>query len=115
MTAFLNLGRSLYCRTNLLSFIFNHLRRIPRRGVVESKSVHIGRGRMTATTQPQLKSSEWAMSVYGYTKEQRSAFWQFVKANSIPFVRVGRRKCMFDENLTRRDVERRSVGRRGAA
>jgi len=53
------------------------------------------------------------MQRYGYSKERRSAFWQFVKNNGIPFVCLGKRKRMFDEVAIEHRETRRSVG--GAA
>ncbi len=66
----------------------------------------------TTPTTPRLRSSDWAMSLYGYTSAQRSAFWQFAKLNKLPFIRVGKRKIMFSEAAILRDLERRSVGGR---
>lgn len=68
---------------------------------------------MTSTTHtPRLRPSEWAMGLYGYTRAQRSGFWQFVKANGIPYIKAGKRKCLFSEEVIFRDLERRTVGGR---
>ena len=37
------------------------------------------------------------MQRFGYRREQRSAFWQFIHSNGVPIVRTGRRKIQFCE------------------
>lgn len=44
-----------------------------------------------------LKDTPWAMQVLGYAHKSRSAFWQFVHANGVPFIRTGKRKIQFLE------------------
>jgi predicted DNA-binding transcriptional regulator AlpA len=58
-----------------------------------------------------LRDSAWAMALLNYTPEQRSAFWQFVHSNGIPFVRTGRKKIQFSEGAIRDWVARRSSHR----
>jgi predicted DNA-binding transcriptional regulator AlpA len=58
-----------------------------------------------------LKPASWCMAVLGYSAERRSAFWQFVYGNSIPYVRVGRRKIMFSEAAVNDWIAARSSGR----
>lgn len=40
-----------------------------------------------------LRPIGWAFDRYGYTKERRSAFWQWAKANGLPFVKLSARKA----------------------
>lgn len=48
------------------------------------------------------------MELFGYTKAQRSAFWQWVAANSVPHVRTGKRKVQFPEQAVLDWINRRS-------
>jgi predicted DNA-binding transcriptional regulator AlpA len=48
------------------------------------------------------------MDLFGYTKERRSAFWQFAAANNIPHVRTGQRKIQFPEQAVLDWINRRS-------
>jgi hypothetical protein len=57
-----------------------------------------------------LRDSEWAMILLNYTRPRRSAFWQFVYSNGVPYVRVGARKIMFNEQAVADWIARRSVG-----
>lgn len=58
---------------------------------------------------PSLLPSSWAMRLFGYTPERRSAFWQMVASRGVPRVRVGPRKIMFDESQVRDWIARRST------
>ena len=55
-----------------------------------------------------LHDSEWAMRLLGYSKARRSAFWQFVYSNSVPHIRLGSRKILFDERQIENWITRRS-------
>lgn len=48
------------------------------------------------------------MELFGYTKERRSAFWQWVSANNVPHVRTGQRKIQFPEQAVFDWINRRS-------
>ena len=43
--------------------------------------------------------------------KDRTAFWEFVHRNGVPFVRLTRRKLLFEEANLRAWLDRRSVGR----
>lgn len=58
-----------------------------------------------------LKNSAWAMERLGYRPEQRSAFWQFATAHSLPMIRMGSRRVRFDETAVEAWLERHSTGR----
>jgi hypothetical protein len=55
------------------------------------------------------------MSRYGYTKERRSAFWQWAKANGLPFIKLSQRKSVFDPVACEAWEARRTVGTAGRA
>jgi hypothetical protein len=55
-----------------------------------------------------LRGTPWAMAVLNYSPERRSAFWQFAKANSLPYIRVGPRKILFSEPAVMDWLARRS-------
>lgn len=44
-----------------------------------------------------LRDSDWAMILFGYTKERRCSFWQFIHSNCVPCIRTGHRKIQFSE------------------
>ena len=48
------------------------------------------------------------MTLFGYDKSRRSAFWQWVAANNVPLVRTGKRKIQFPEQAVLDWVNRRS-------
>jgi predicted DNA-binding transcriptional regulator AlpA len=54
--------------------------------------------------------SEVVMSRYGYTKDRRSAFWQWAKANGLPFIKLSPRKIRFDLAAVESWERRRTVG-----
>lgn len=63
------------------------------------------------TTRP-LRDSKWAATRLGYRlPEQRSAFWQFAVAHSLPMIRLGARKIMFDEAAFDAWIQKRNTGR----
>lgn len=48
------------------------------------------------------------MELLEYGPERRSAFWQFIYRNGVPYVRTGKRKIQFDEQAVRDWLARRS-------
>lgn len=62
-----------------------------------------------------LHPSEWAQKLLGYSPEQRSAFWQFVHSNAVPFIRLGPRKIQFRESDVRSWLENRSTAKTASA
>ncbi len=57
-----------------------------------------------------LHDSEWAMRLLGYSKARRSAFWQFVYGNSVPYIRLSPRKIVFDGRQIENWLAQRSSG-----
>ena len=51
------------------------------------------------------------MNLFGYSGKSRSAWWQFVKSNSIPYIRTGKQKIQFSEQAVLDWIEKRSTGR----
>ncbi len=66
------------------------------------------------TTEPQsirdlhFLSAADVMKILGY--ESRATFWQAVRANAIPHVRLGVRRCVFEESALRAWLASRTVG-----
>lgn len=46
---------------------------------------------------------------------RRSNFWEFVRRNGIPFVKMSARRPLFEEGALRAFIESRTVGRKEAA
>jgi hypothetical protein len=66
-------------------------------------------------TERRLESSEWAKRRYGYTATTKAAFYNFIKRNGIPFIRLGARKIAFDPVAVEAFEARRTVGERRSA
>ena len=49
----------------------------------------------------------------GYT--DTAAFWHAVRRAGIPFIRINRRRIIFEESALRAWLDSRTVGRRGVA
>jgi hypothetical protein len=64
----------------------------------------------TAPTSAPLRDSKWAMWFFQYLPGHRSAFWMFVKKNSIPRIKLGRR-VFFDESAVVRWVATKGIAR----
>lgn len=65
--------------------------------------------RTSSTNSAPLRPTNWAMERLGY--RNRGAFWSFVHANGVPFVRLNSRTARFDERSLDAWLEARSVGR----
>ncbi len=57
-----------------------------------------------------LRNSAWAKERLGFTGELAGTFWQFVKSNRAPFVRLGPRTLRFDENTLNEWIAARAKG-----
>jgi hypothetical protein len=49
------------------------------------------------------------MEMFGYTRNRRSAFWQFVYQYGVPHIKLGPRRIMFDEGQVRAWLAARST------
>ena len=54
-----------------------------------------------------IKSDE-AMRMFGYA--DRSAFWKAIKRDRVPFVRMNRRRCVFEPAALRAWLDSHTVG-----
>jgi predicted DNA-binding transcriptional regulator AlpA len=55
-----------------------------------------------------LKASE-VMPLLGYS--DLSAFWVAVKNSGIPYIRINKRRCLFEESAVRAWLDARTIGR----
>lgn len=74
-----------------------------RIGVVAGASVR--------PTDPELRDGKWARKLLGYKGKSAGAFWQFVRSEGVPHIRLNRRKIMFSEIAVYDWLAKRSVGR----
>lgn len=62
-------------------------------------------------TDPELRDSKWARKLLGYKGKSAGAFWQFVRSEGVPHIRLNRRKILFSEIAVYDWLAKRSVGR----
>lgn len=60
-----------------------------------------------------LLKAQDVMAFTGHT--DKSAFWQWAKRNSLPFIRLGGKTLRFEENAVKAWLDQRTVGQKGRA
>ncbi len=61
----------------------------------------------TSDQAPALKSSAWAMALFGY--RSKAAFWTFVRTAGVPCVRLNARVIRFDQGAVESWIASRST------
>ena len=60
------------------------------------------------TAAPNLLKSAEVMAYLGYSN--RSSFWQFIKSEGVPYIRMNSRRIMFSRPALNAWLERRAIG-----